>query len=398
MIVECSGESHGFFLPFLRTFGKQRTFGCDGVEVVIFFSKKRGGQKKESKHDTPLGYVMKSGVVVMMIGNKDIRERLIRLSKTDQLHHCLLFEGPSGVGKLQHAFWLAKLVNCTGQPTESGPCENCWSCRTIENRENADVVTISYDPEKKTKMISVRQARELIASIQVHPFRAKKRIVIIDPADAMRIETANALLKTFEEPPSSTMFVLICDFADQLLPTIRSRVQRIRFRPVPIQEIREWLSKTQNTKVSPSIPFLSEGAPGQALSMLEEQEEWLALRDEFLGIIQKGTTDQIKWVSSFCGGTKENWKELFLLLLDVISTLLRDWVVIYFSAPLPLYHEDIRHRLVKFHSNPVLLSKLFASLEQIHKDMVVNVQEKIMLEAFLAECYMYLVAPAKRSS
>ena len=334
----------------------------------------------------------------MMIGNKDIRERLIRLSKTDTLHHCLLFEGPSGVGKLLHAFWLAKLINCTGDATEEGPCEQCWSCRTIESRENADVVTISYDPEKKTKMISVRQARELIGNIQVHPFRAKKRIVIIDPAEAMRVETANALLKTFEEPPSSTMFVLICDFADQLLPTIRSRVQRIRFRPVPINEIREWLSSTQNTEFSPSIPILSEGAPGHALAMLEEQEEWVNLRDEFLAVIQKRTSEQIKWVSSFCGGAKENWKDQFLLLLDVISTLLRDWVVLYFSTDLALYHEDVRHRLVKFHINPVQLSKLFASLEQIHKDMRLNVQEKIMLEGFLAQCHMYLVAPARGTS
>ena len=98
------------------------------------------------------------------------------------------------------------------------------------------VVFVGYDPG--SKVISVQQARTLISNIQVHPSRARKRVVIIDPANATRIEAANALLKTFEEPPSSTMFILVCDLVDQLLPTIRSRVQRIRFRPVPKKNLR----------------------------------------------------------------------------------------------------------------------------------------------------------------
>ena len=146
-----------------------------------------------------------------MIGNQDIRTRITRLVKSQQLHHCLLFEGAKGVGKHLHAIWLAKLINCTGEGVS--PCNSCWSCETIDRGEHPDVFLVGYDPTKTAKIISVKQARDVISRIQTHPFRARKRVVIIDPAEAMRVETANAFLKTFEEPPSSTMFVLICSAA-----------------------------------------------------------------------------------------------------------------------------------------------------------------------------------------
>ena len=330
-----------------------------------------------------------------MIGNKDIRDRLLRLSNSGQLHHCLLFEGPSGVGKHLHALWLAKLINCLAEPEirSEGPCGTCWSCRMIEKGDHGDIVVVGYDPEKTAKVISVKQARTLISKIQVHPARARKRVVIIDPAEAMRIEAANALLKTLEEPPSSTMFVLICDFADQLLPTIRSRVQRIRFRPVPREELAAWVEQKNNTSAVGNIPTLGEGAPGFALQMFEDQEEWRTLRDEFLMIIQKGDTAQIKWVSSFCSGSKQDWLPSLMLLLDIISTLLRDWVVLAFASPLPLYHEEVRERLVKFHHNPVQLSKLFEHIEQIRKDLRIHVNGSLLLESFLAKAHRLLFLP-----
>jgi DNA polymerase-3 subunit delta' len=305
-----------------------------------------------------------------------------------------LFEGPSGIGKYLHAMWLSKLINCLAdkEVREKGPCGSCWSCRMIDKGEHSDVVTVGYDPEKTSKIISVRQARKIISEIQVHPFRARKRVVIIDPAEAMRIEAANAMLKTFEEPPSSTMFILICDFADQLLPTIRSRVQRIRFRPVPREELEEWLLLHQSTTGGLSIPMLSEGAPGQALLLMEEEEEWLSLREEFLSVIQKDVSAQIDWVASFCSGAKQKWLPTLMLLLDVIATLLRDWVLLSFSSTLPLYHEDIRARLSRFHHNPVHLGTLFESLAQIHRDLQIHVNGKLLLEAFFAQAHTYLVA------
>ena len=325
-----------------------------------------------------------------LIGNHNIRSRLQRLVESDALHHCLLFEGPKGVGKHQHALWLAKIINCT-EELSAPPCNRCWSCRMIDRLEHPDVRTISYDPQKTTKIISVRQARELILEIQVHPFRAKKRVVIIDPADAMRVEAANALLKTLEEPPTSTMFVLICDFATQLLPTIRSRSQRVRFQPLSRDELQEWLGDQPHDSTSLSVLPLSEGTCGGALQLLNQQEQWLQLRDEFLTVVKKGPTAQIAWVSSFCSGPKQKWLPTMELLLDIIATILRDLWLLESASTLVLYHEDIRGSLLYFRRNAVHLSQLFQEIMQIHQDLAIHVNGKILLEGFLASAHEKLV-------
>ena len=127
--------------------------------------------------------------------------------------------------------------------------------------------------------------------------------------------------------------------------------------------------------------------------MMDEQEEWRALRDEFLMIIQKGDTARIKWVASFCKGSKQTWMPSFILLLDIMSTLLRDWLILSVSSSLPLYHEDVRERLVKFNHNPVLLSRLFEDLEQIRKDLKIHVAGVLLLDTFLSKAHRSLFVP-----
>jgi len=332
-------------------------------------------------------------VVMKLIGNHSIRSRLQRLVKTESLHHCLLFEGPKGIGKYVHALWLAKIINCTEAQDgdENFPCNRCWSCRMIDRMEHPDIRTIGYDPQKATKIISVRQARELILEIQVHPFRAKKRVVIIEPADAMRVEAANALLKTLEEPPTSTMFILICDFATQLLPTIRSRSQRVRFQPLSKEELQDWIVDQPDAHSSLSVLALSEGTCGGAKAILNQQEEWIQLRNEFLSVVRKGPSDQIAWVASFCSGPKQKWLPTMELLLDIIATVLRDLWLLEAASTVELYHEDIRGSLLRFQRNPIWLSKLFQELMQIHSDLSIHVNGKLLLEAFLASAHGKLV-------
>ena len=86
-----------------------------------------------------------------------------------------------------------------------------------------------------------------------------------------------------------------------------------------------------------------------------------------------------------------------MLLLDIISTMLRDWVILSFDAPIPLYNEDVRERLVKFHHNPVQLSKLFEQIEQIRKDLRIHVNGSLLLEAFLAKAHRLLFLPMVQS-
>jgi DNA polymerase III delta prime subunit len=175
----------------------------------------------------------------MLLGNVKNREILSQNVKSGHLHHCLIFEGPIGIGRKQTAYWLAKVLNCdnVSQSSFSGhqliqPCEECWQCRMITNREHPDIIEINHDPQLKSKMISIRQANELIENMHYHISQAKNRVVIFEPFEDINTKAANALLKTFEEPPKNTFFVLVCQSAHQLLITIRSRAQRFRFVPL----------------------------------------------------------------------------------------------------------------------------------------------------------------------
>ena len=175
----------------------------------------------------------------MLLGNIKNREILSKNVLSGHLHHCLIFEGPTGIGRKDTAYWLAKIVNCEN-PTESSlsghmilePCQDCWQCRMITSKEHPDIIEINHDPEKKSQIISIRQVNELIENMHYHMSQAKNRVVIFEPFEDINNTAANALLKTLEEPPNNTYFVLICKSAHQLLITIRSRSQRLRFVPL----------------------------------------------------------------------------------------------------------------------------------------------------------------------
>ena len=143
----------------------------------------------------------------------------------------LIFDGPGGVGKRRAAVALAQAVNCL-QPVRLADlggvdaCGVCSSCKRIARGVHADVLLIEPG---ETGSIKVDQAREAIERSAYRPFEGRRRVVIVDEADAMVAEAQNALLKTLEEPPSGSMFVLVTSRPDMLLPTVRSRCQRLRF-------------------------------------------------------------------------------------------------------------------------------------------------------------------------
>ena len=120
------------------------------------------------------------------------------------------------------------------------PCGTCFSCTAISRDEHLDLVYLNKDPTKKRAQISVSQARKLIANVGLMPTYGKMRVVIIPEAELLTEDASNALLKTFEEPLTPTVFILVVSSSKYLLPTVRSRAQRIRFSPVPVEEMSKW--------------------------------------------------------------------------------------------------------------------------------------------------------------
>ena len=164
-------------------------------------------------------------------------QQLVAADRDGRLGHALLLSGPAGIGKLRFARALMAWLACES-PQEEGACGTCRSCHF--GLDNPDVHIV--EPPEGKKQIAVDQVRELVAlSTQTSHRAGGRKVVLIQPADAMNINTANALLKTLEEPSGDTVLILVTSEPARLLPTIRSRCQQLQFPIPPNALAREWL-------------------------------------------------------------------------------------------------------------------------------------------------------------
>ncbi len=151
--------------------------------------------------------------------------------RDDRLHHAYLFTGPAHVGKLTLAVQLAQAANCD---TDDGACR-----QRIAAGQHADVRVIAVDGEAAEgprTVIGIEAIRDIISSAYLQPYEGRMRVFIINGADRMSTDAANALLKVLEEPPDSVLLVLLSDNPEGVLPTVRSRCQLLELRPLPVDE------------------------------------------------------------------------------------------------------------------------------------------------------------------
>jgi DNA polymerase-3 subunit delta' len=205
--------------------------------------------------------------------------------------HALLLHGPSGLGQYDLALGLARAWLCE-QPTGQGACGQCTSCHAIDVRAHADLAvlmpeTVMMDlgwplPEKAqkeiddkkrkpSKEIRIEAMRDAIEFAQRTSARGRGQAVLVYPAERMNTVTANALLKTLEEPPGDTRFVLATEAAHQLLPTIRSRCLGHAMHWPSAEEAAAWLS-AQGVPAADAKVLLraAGGRPQQALAMARD--------------------------------------------------------------------------------------------------------------------------------
>jgi DNA polymerase III subunit delta' len=197
-----------------------------------------------------------------LAGHRHLFELLAGAVTRGTLPPSMIFSGPEGVGKRAAATALAQLVNCLA-PVDRA-CGVCASCTRIARGVHADVFVIEPG---ETGAIKVDQAREAIERTGYRPFEGRRRVVVIDDADAMLAEAQNALLKTLEEPPPASMFVLVTARPDVLLPTVRSRCQRLRFGRLTAAEIATVLVQGHDysTASAQAAASAADGSIGAAL-------------------------------------------------------------------------------------------------------------------------------------
>ncbi len=157
---------------------------------------------------------------------------LRRALAADRVPHAYLFAGPAHGGKYTTGLALASAMNCLQSPGEG--CGACEACHKIEAGIHPDVVTLQPSGEGASPTIKIETIRkQVLARVGLPPHEGRARVYLIEEAGAMQGPAANALLKTLEEPPARTHFCLMTTAPDQLLPTIRSRCQRVTFAALP---------------------------------------------------------------------------------------------------------------------------------------------------------------------
>ena len=199
-------------------------------------------------------------------GHQDAIGILQRTLVQDRLSHAYLFAGPSGIGKAAVALALAQAVNCS-EPEK--PCLQCTSCRRIQASTHADVQILA----RARAGVTIDQVRELQHDASLKPFEGRYRVFIIDEADSMTREAANALLKTLEEPPEYVLLILVAGDADALPETVRSRCQRIVFMPPSLDDVRAALDEAgMSGPQADEIARLARGRVGWALRAAQDPE------------------------------------------------------------------------------------------------------------------------------
>ena len=272
---------------------------------------------------------MQVGQQSEFLGNAELRNQLLQMGHDGSLHPCLLFEGVVGIGKATTARWLAQAINCEDENRHNRPCGGCWSCRMIPEGQHPDVIELGPDPDKVESIISVRQARDLLSQLTVRVHSARRRLIIIDPAEAMTVEAANALLKTMEEPPRDTGFILISSRPARLLATVRSRSQRIRFSPVPSNDLVSWL-QNRGLAPFPGIVQQAGGGPGRAMRLCEAgQSAHVALVQGFVAALAGSMDGLLAYGESLTGGARSTWRPKVDDVMNCAESLLRDLVHIH---------------------------------------------------------------------
>jgi DNA polymerase-3 subunit delta' len=205
-----------------------------------------------------------------------------RTIERNRLAHAYLFAGPAGVGKQLFARLLAQCLFCTEHTdAELEACGSCPSCRQMQAGTHADLIAVGCPPGKRVLPIETflgvkeRRGREgLCHDLSLRPMTADRRIAIVDDAHLMNAESANALLKTLEEPPPRAVLILIASQIDGLLPTIRSRCQTIRFAPLPVADVTELLLELElagSADEAAGAASMSDGSLEQARQLLDPE-------------------------------------------------------------------------------------------------------------------------------
>jgi DNA polymerase III subunit delta' len=336
-----------------------------------------------------------------LIGNDNVKQRLRHLLTDRRLPNSLLFAGDDGVGKQQFALEIARAFVCRDEEGNK-PCGVCSACTRVggfvvppeptdKNKGEFEKVFFGQHLDvgkvvKYRRTILVDAIRDLERNANFQPYESPARFFIVDEADRMNAEASNALLKTLEEPASTSFIFLITSRPDALLPTIRSRCQTLRFAPVAIDEIERYLIDEQafSHDEAKLAARLSRGSVGRAMSINVEEfrEQRQLMLDAVRCSLLTGDAAALLRISEEMNDAKR--KDRFEDNLDILESLIHDiWTLRKGGDTSRIVNTDIALGVSELaeRAGPHDLAGWLTDIEELRRTLAVNVNRRVATDS-----------------
>lgn len=291
-----------------------------------------------------------------------------------KLPHGILAQGMAGIGKRAFVYRLAAWLLCLQKP-QSGACGTCASCLWLKAGTHPDLRILPTEHETITKIDEIRALTDFVIQ------KGGLRVVIFDHSDQMTTAAANALLKTLEEPAPNTVLLLISDYPNRLLPTIKSRVQSLTLQrfdgALALAYVQQHIHDKSTILSAKELMYIADCAPLYAVQMV--QSVWFGYRKQWL---QTWIALQSKKRSPLAAS--EYWQSV-LSLADFVTLTHMMLVLLWrFVLQLPHGHTDLDEKLfVQVHSTPTQLTALQNLILDVQYSCMQNIQEKIAYDRIL---------------
>jgi DNA polymerase-3 subunit delta' len=306
-----------------------------------------------------------------IIGHKPQIEMLQKTVKEDMLASTYLFSGPDGIGKKLCAIKFAMELN-------SDSCGNCPACQKILHNTHPDLLVVTTEEDKKE--ISIEQMRIMQSQIQMHPLEGLYKIIIIDNAENMNGSAANSILKTLEEPPKKTIFILITSRPYRLLPTILSRCRKIRFSPPSFEETVNLVKSTREIDEATAkiIVSVAGGSPGNALIFPIDILKDVA--DSLSKLLSRPTASEVLAIAERWGKDNSNQHAIVSSLLSIYNDM-----YVYQASKKATSFSSFLPNLTEIASNtpPSLMQKRLALISSAGNDIETTYNKQLLFEQLL---------------
>ena len=315
-----------------------------------------------------------------IVGHAAKIEQLKKIIAEEKFPHAVIFSGSEGIGKKKIAETCAAVLLCENA-SGGEPCGVCENCKLISAGSHPDFYVVEPESTKTTKNIKIGQIRTLQAEASLRPVQAERRVVLIDGAEFMNNAAANCLLKTLEEPPSQTIFILLSANRAGLLLTLRSRCRTVNFDKLTTEEIlSELLRREIETDKAKKISVVADGSLGRALNLAESGG--YELRESALDLVERFSVGEVTNEDIFTkGGQISDWsKEQFADFVIYIQKILRD---IFLLGESDLYNPDFQDRLQKIKISRKNLSAMIEEGAEIRRRLNSNANLRLLAESYL---------------